>query len=95
MYPDRTFAAAALALLAAIPASPALADETDSESEAIVVTATRQAMRTNELLSDVTVIDRSVIEASGPETISASPAAARWGGIAQPPSKVPTPEVVM
>lgn len=70
MYPDRTFAAAALALLAAIPASPALADETDSESEAIVVTATRQAMRTNELLSDVTVIDRSVIEASGPETIS-------------------------
>ena len=70
MYPDRSIAAAALALLAAIPASPAFADETNSDAEAIVVTATRQAMRANELLSDVTVIDRSAIEAGGQETVA-------------------------
>ena len=63
-------AVGALALLAAIPATPAFADEIDSGTEAIVVTATRQAMRANELMSDVTVIDRSSIEASAQETIS-------------------------
>ena len=65
MYPDRSIAAAALALLAAIPASPVLADETDSEAEAIVVTATRQATRASELLSDVSVIERADIEKAG------------------------------
>lgn len=70
MYPCRPLAVGASALVAAIPATPAFADEIDSGTEAIVVTATRQAMRTNELLSDVTVIDRGSIEASGQETIS-------------------------
>ena len=70
MYPCRPMAVGALALLAAIPATPAFADEIDSGTEAIVVTATRQAMRANELMSDVTVIDRSSIEASAQETIS-------------------------
>ena len=70
MYPDRSIAAAALALLAAAPTSQAFADETNSDAEAIVVTATRQAMRANELLSDVTVIDRSAIEAGGQETVA-------------------------
>ena len=70
MYPCRPLAVGAFALAAAIPATPAFADEIDSGIDAIVVTATRQAMRTNELLSDVTVIDRGSIEASGQETIS-------------------------
>ena len=70
MYPCRTLAVGTLALLAATPATPAFAGETDSDAEAIVVTATRQAMRANELLSDVTVIDRSAIEARGQETVA-------------------------
>lgn len=67
MYPRCSFAAGALALIAV---TPAFASETDSEPEMVVVTATRQAMRANELLSDVTVVDREAIEASGQETIS-------------------------
>lgn len=70
MYPCCSSAASAFALLAAIPAIPAFADETDSAAETIVVTATRQAMRANELLSDVTVIDRAAIEARGQESIT-------------------------
>jgi len=54
--------AAALCLLA-LPFFHARAGE---EAETIVVTATRQAMRANELLSDVTVIDPQEIEAAGP-----------------------------
>lgn len=54
--------AAALCLLA-LPISPTLAQNAE---EHIVVTATRQPMRANELLSDVTVIDRKEIEAAGP-----------------------------
>ena len=65
MYPDRSIAAAALALLAAAPTSQAFADETNSDAEAIVVTATRQAMRASELLSDVSVIERADIEKAG------------------------------
>ena len=70
MYPCRPMAAGALALLAAIPVPiPAFATETDSGTEMVVVTASRQALRANELLSDVTVVDRETIEASGQETI--------------------------
>ena len=67
MYPRCSWAAGALAFVAAFPA---LAVEADADSETIVVTATRQATRTSELLSDVTVIDREAIEASGQETIA-------------------------
>ncbi|WP_303787353.1 TonB-dependent receptor domain-containing protein [Azovibrio restrictus] len=54
--------AAALCLLA-LPISPTLAQNAE---EQIVVTATRQPQRANELLSDVTVIERQEIEAAGP-----------------------------
>jgi len=67
MYPRCSWAAGALALVAALPA---LAVEADADSETIVVTATRQSMRANELLSDVTLIDRDAIEASGQESIA-------------------------
>jgi vitamin B12 transporter len=45
------------------------AQTTESTLSPIVVTATRQEMRVSELLSDVTVIDRSDIERSSGETI--------------------------
>jgi vitamin B12 transporter len=67
MYPRCSWAAGAVALVAALPA---LAVEADAESETIVVTATRQPMRANELLSDVTLIDRDAIEASGQASIA-------------------------
>lgn len=70
MYPVRTLALGSLALLSNIFTGAAIADELDGAPEAIVVTATRQAMRANELLSDVTVIDRSAIEARGQETVA-------------------------
>ena len=54
--------AAALCLLA-LPFPHAQAQEAE---ETVVVTATRQPMRANELLSDVTVIERQEIEAAGP-----------------------------
>lgn len=47
--------------------SPLYAEE---DPGTVVVTATRQPMRTSELLSDVTVIDREEIERSGQETIA-------------------------
>ncbi|MCX8145138.1 MAG: TonB-dependent receptor [Azovibrio sp.] len=56
--------AAALCLLA-LPSSPILAQTAAPD---IVVTATRQPLRANELLADVTVIDRKEIEAAGPST---------------------------
>jgi len=60
-------AVGALALLAA---NPVLATESDSDPEMVVVTATRQAARANELLSDVSVIERADIEnASSVETL--------------------------
>ena len=61
MYPRFTLAAGALALLAVFPAIAA-----DRESETIVVTATRQPTRANELLSDVSVITREDIEKARP-----------------------------
>lgn len=67
MYPCRPMAVGALALLAA---NPVLATEFDSDPEMVVVTATRQAARANELLSDVSVIERADIEkASSVETL--------------------------
>lgn len=64
MYPRYTFAASILALLAAFPTIAA-----DKENETVVVTATRQAMRSSELLSDVSVITREEIEQSGQNTV--------------------------
>jgi len=64
MYPRFTLATGALALLAAFPAYPASQD-----SDAIIVTATRQPMRSNELLSDVSVITREEIEDAGQSTV--------------------------
>ena len=45
---------------------PCVADE--AALSPIVVTATRQAMRANELLSDVTVIEHDDIEQAGPSS---------------------------
>ena len=56
-----TLSAGAIALIAAFP-FPIQAQE-----DAIVVTATRQAARANELLSDVSVIDREDIEKARPQ----------------------------
>ena len=61
MHPRFTFAVGALALLAALPAVAA-----DTEAETIVVTATRQPARANELLSDASVITREDIEKARP-----------------------------
>ena len=68
MYPGHSLGTGAFALLAAIPSSSTFAGEADAE--AVVVTATRQATRANELLSDVSVIERADIEASGQQTIA-------------------------
>lgn len=65
MHPVRTLALGSLALLSSILTDKVIADETDGGSETIVVTATRQAMRANELLSDVSVIERADIEKAG------------------------------
>ncbi len=54
----------ALALVISSLAFPAVADEAT-----IVVTATRQAMRSNELLSDVSVITREDIDKAGQTTV--------------------------
>ena len=65
LHPRFTLAAGALALIAAFPVSVFAAD-----ADAIVVTATRQAQRTNELLADVSVITREEVEAAGQTTLS-------------------------
>ena len=74
MYPRFSLAAGVLALIAAFPVSAIAAE---SEAETIVVTATRQAQRANELLADVSVISREEIEASGqsslPELLARQP----------------------
>ncbi|MEO8408954.1 MAG: TonB-dependent receptor plug domain-containing protein, partial [Propionivibrio sp.] len=61
MHPSCSPTLAALALLVAMPAS-AIAQDGD----AVVVTATRQPQRANELLSDVSVITREEIEQARP-----------------------------
>jgi vitamin B12 transporter len=61
MHPRYTISVISLALLAAFPARAA-----DTGTDVIVVTATRQPARANELLSDVTVISREDIEKARP-----------------------------
>lgn len=61
MHPSPRITIAALAFLAAFPARAA-----DQDSAAVVVTATRQPTRANELLSDVSVISREDIEKARP-----------------------------
>lgn len=55
----------AAALCLSLPFVPSIAQEQEAE---IVVTATRQPTRANELLSDVTVLNRTEIEEAGPTT---------------------------
>lgn len=74
MYPRFTLAAGALALIAAFPAS-AMDDAGD-----VVVTATRLPTRTNELLSDVSVISREEIDQAG-NTSTVAELLARQPGI--------------
>ncbi|MEI7430245.1 MAG: TonB-dependent receptor [Betaproteobacteria bacterium] len=64
MHPRYSLAASALALFTAFPANAA-----DRDTDAVVVTATRQAVRANELLADVSSISREDIEKSGSNTI--------------------------
>jgi vitamin B12 transporter len=61
MNPRFSLTAGVLALFSVFPGMSAAASD-----DAIVVTASRQPTRTNELLSDVTVIEREEIEAAGP-----------------------------
>ena len=61
MQSRHTLAAGALALLAAFPVAA------ESQGDAVVVTATRQPVRANELLNDVAVITREDIEKAGPQ----------------------------
>lgn len=63
MHPPCSLSIAALALLASFPASAA-----DNQLDPIVVTATRQATRANELSSDVSVITREEIDQAGDST---------------------------
>lgn len=56
--------ASVLAVAAVIQGHTALA--ADATLESVVVTATRQASRANELLADVTVIEHELIEQAGP-----------------------------
>ena len=62
------WAPVALASVLSIPAF-SQAQTADTTLPPVVVTATRQETRVSELLSDVTVIDRSEIERSGGQTI--------------------------
>ncbi len=59
----------AVALLL-LPAASSAAEPT-IDLAAVVVTATRQATRTNEVVADVMVIDRAAIEQAGPTTLPA------------------------
>ncbi len=64
MNPRSSLTAGALALAAAFPVFAA-----ESSDDPIVVTASRQPQRMNELLSDVSVIPREEIEAAGQSTL--------------------------
>ena len=63
MYPRCSLATGVLALLAAFPSLTVLAAE--QALPTVVVTATRQPQRSNELLADVSTISREDIEAAG------------------------------
>ncbi len=64
MHPRYKLAVGALALMAAFPTIAA-----DKDTDAVIVTATRQATRANELLADVSVISREEIESAGQSTL--------------------------
>ena len=49
--------------------TPAITHAADSTLDPVVVTATRQATRINDLMADVTIIDREEIEQAGQSTI--------------------------
>jgi vitamin B12 transporter len=57
-----------IAACAASCLSPSFSSAAD-QLAAVVVTATRQETRTNEIIADVTVIDRETIEQAGPTTL--------------------------
>lgn len=61
--------AAALALAAAFPCSSVALASAEKTADAVVVTATRQAQRTDEVLSSVEVIEREQIERAGQSTL--------------------------
>ncbi len=65
MYPRFTLAASALALIAAFPSVAA-----ENDLDPIVVTATRQPAKENQLLSDVSVISRQEIEQAAQSTLA-------------------------
>jgi vitamin B12 transporter len=71
MHPDQPRAAAAATLTLTVAAlfSTALS-AADQQLDPIVVTATRQATRTNELTSDVSVISREEIDQAGVSTLA-------------------------
>ena len=75
MYPRCSLATGVLALLAAFPSLTVLAAE--QALPTVVVTATRQPQRSNELLADVSTISREDIEAAGqtslPELLAREP----------------------
>ncbi len=61
-----TLSLAVLSALASFTGS--IAQAADNTLDPVVVTATRQAMRASELLSDVTILDHEDIKAAGPQT---------------------------
>ncbi len=65
MNPRSTLTAGALALIAAFPVAAFAAQD-----DAVIVTASRQAQRANELLADVSVITREEIESSAQSTLT-------------------------
>ncbi|MDR3159056.1 MAG: TonB-dependent receptor [Zoogloeaceae bacterium] len=79
--PTPVFRALATLFLTPLALTPAFAQQSgnDNTLDAVVVTATRQAMRITETLADVTVISREEIEKSGQDTITEL--LARQGGI--------------
>lgn len=58
------------ALLPLLPFCPAHAGENPMALDPMVVTATRQAMRASEVLSDITVIDREELEKNGQGSVA-------------------------
>ena len=73
--PSARAAASAAALVSVI--LPCANAHADNEMSLVVITATRTAERASDLLNDITVLDRSAIEASGaatlPELLAAQP----------------------
>jgi vitamin B12 transporter len=68
--PSLRLAALPLALAAAFASAPIAFAQTTSQLKEVVVTATRVQTRTDDLVSDVVVIDRAAIEASTGRTLT-------------------------